>query len=406
MSHPSRLNHQSRHVFALLAVVLLLLGAGVPAAAQNAATPTPPPDNSQPVPASVGAAVPGSYFGPKPSEVQKELIGPYQLLKSGTIDLAANTITLPLYRGQMTDRKAVWYILTDTTDAGNAAALGINYSAKLAYAGVGKAIRNATLEKDATLTFDRGTVDFKPVHKVEAGAVPNPFPPKTAQPGSIGDADYSPLVRITNSGGQIYNAPIVAFDVGADQLNAFCDGNPDYAMVHDHVVKICPKTMTVTMKLTTGFSFARPVLYLSTEANDQVVAALEDATLAPGMKDLKVGLDDGAFSPVERIFIATNGPTGKENPQRQGLDSAVADQESPLNVFGGIPTVATDYSPLWDANVYQWTQAAIDKGYRARNLQEFEILGLAQEGWITGPDGTKFGSTGMIIDCAVAMRLL
>jgi len=43
--------------------------------------------------------VPLSYFGPAPSDVQKELIGPFQLLKSGQIDLDEGTTTLPIYEG-------------------------------------------------------------------------------------------------------------------------------------------------------------------------------------------------------------------------------------------------------------------------------------------------------------------
>jgi len=31
------------------------------------------------------------------------------------------------------------------------------------------------------------------------------------------------------------------------------------------------------------------------------------------------------------------------------------------------------------------TQEAIDKGYRARETEEFAILSLAGQGWITGP---------------------
>ena len=162
----------------------------------------------------------------------------------------------------------------------------------------------------------------------------------------------------------------------------------------------------MTLNLTTGFSFARPILYLSTDANDPAVAALEGATYAPGLEDITVGGDDGAFSAVERIFIASNGPTGKDNPQRQGLNSALVDGRSPLNVFGGIPTIATDYSPLWDANIYTWTKEAIDRGYRARNFEEFRILGLAQQGHITGPDGQQFGSVGGIINCPPMFRLL
>ena len=33
-------------------------------------------------------------------------------------------------------------------------------------------------------------------------------------------------------------------------------------------------------------------------------------------------------------------PTGKDNPQRQGFNSALTDGLSPLNVLGGIPTIA------------------------------------------------------------------
>jgi hypothetical protein len=62
------------------------------------------------------------------------------------------------------------------------------------------------------------------------------------------------------------------------------------------------------------------------------------------------------------VFV--NGHTGKDNPQRQGLNSALSDAASPLNVLAGIPTVATDYSPLWDINPAVWTQRAIELGYR------------------------------------------
>jgi hypothetical protein len=396
----------ARHRLALLvAALVLMLSSAAPVFAQDDATPAVPADNSQSAPAETGAGVPGTYFGPVPSSVQRELIGPFQLLKSGPVDTANSTVTLPLYLGHMPDGTNVWYILTDTNDKGNADALGLNYSAKLGYAGTGQAVRNATLGTDAKLTFESGTVDFSPELAVKPGEGDNAFPPSVATPGSVGDDAYTPLVRLTNAGDAIYNAPIVAFGTDADQLN-FCGGSPNYSIVHDDVLSFCPSEGTVTLALTKGFSFGRPVLYLSTDANVESVAALESATLAPALSDVQVGTDDGAFSAVERIFIATNGPTGADNPQRQGLNSAIVDGDGPLNVLGGIPTVATDYSPIWDANIYSWTQEAIDSGYRARNIQEFEILGLANLGWITGPNGAPFGSSGIVINCPIVMRLL
>lgn len=362
-------------------------------------------DNNPPAPASIGADVPLTYFGPSPSQVQKELVGPYQLLKSGQIDTQAATITLPLYQGRLVSGEPVWYILTDTNDKANADALGLNFSSKLTYAAVGRGVRHARQEKDTTLTFLSGKVDFTPEHKVAPGEAPNAFPPKVAEPGSVGDENYSPLVQVDNLGNTIYNAPVVAFGVTADQLN-FPDGKVDHKLVHDKVVKISPKEGTVTLGLTTGFSFAKPILYLSTEANDPAVAALEGATYTPALKDITTGHDDSAFSAVERLFTFTNGPTGKDNPQRQGLSSALLDGRSPLNVFGGIPTVATDYSPLWDVNVGEWTKKAIDLGYRSRLTEEFAILGFVQQGWITGPGGSKYGSSGFIVNCPPVFRFL
>jgi hypothetical protein len=358
-----------------------------------------------PAPPSIGADIPLTYFGPAPSTVQKELVGPLQLLRSGSIDMNQSTITLPLYEGSIRESgEPVWYILTDTTDKGNADALGLNWSPKLAYSALGA--RVATLTQNATLEFHSGTVDFSPEHRVTPGADPaNPFPPSEVQPGSIGDNDYSPLVRVENSGGHIYNAPIVAFGVNASQIN-FCEGNPDYSLVHDKVISICPSEGTVTIELTSGFSFARPVLYLSTDASVPLAAALERATLAPKLVNITTGRDDSAFSAVERIFVLANGPTGQGNPQRQGLNSALMGEGSPLNVLGGIPTIATDYSPLWDINLGVWTEEAINNGYRSRLTEEFAILGFVEQGWITGLGGGEYGSVGMVVNCPIVFRFL
>ncbi|MBA3978332.1 MAG: hypothetical protein H0X50_09110 [Nitrosopumilus sp.] len=371
------------------------------------------PDNIAPPPPSVGAGVPLTYFGPSPSEVDPQLIGPVKLLKAGQVDLNASTITLPLYQGQVKTNstegdgvKKVWYVLTDTSDRGNAESLGLNWSPKLTYSQVGNATRVATIEKNTTLTFNAGTVDFKPNRTLVPGDAPNAFPPKAATAGSVGDKDYSPLVRIQNAGNQIYNAPIVAYDVEAKDIS-FCNGNPDHGLVHDKVVKICPEEQTVTLKLVQGLSFSRPVLYLSLDASEQTTATLEVATFAPRLDDIQTGHDDSAFSAIERLFAVTNGPTGKDNPQRQGLNSAIIDNaSSPLNIFGGIPTIALDYSPLWDVNLGEWTKEASDNGYKSRLNQEFQFLDFVEQGWITGPEGKPFGSTGNIVNCPIVFRFL
>lgn len=371
-------------------------------------------DDVRPSPPSIGTDVPVTYFGPPPSTVEPELIGPVQLLRSGVLDEDAGTITLPLYEGRLKETgESIWYIITDTTDADVATALGINHAAKLAFADNIRAVRIAETSFDGTLEFHWGSVDFSPVRNVTPGnaddATAPPFPPSSFQPGAVGDELYSPLVKITTAGDHIYNAPMVAYNVTAEQLD-YCDTTPDYSIVHDQVAYICPEEGTVTMRLTPGFSFAKPVLYLTTDTNNELPAALEGAIFAPGLRDVAVGSDDSLFSAIERIFGFTNGPTntveGQVNPQRQGFNSALSGEGGPLNVLGGIPTVATDYSPLWDLNLGEWTQDAVDRGYVSRLTEEFQILGLVERGLITGPGGSLYGSSGNIINCPIVHRFL
>ena len=361
--------------------------------------------NLFPAPPSVGATVPLTYFGPSPSETNPSLVGPVQLLKSGTVDAAHGTITLPLYLGHMKgSNKNVWYILTDVDDPNVAAELGLNFSAKLTFAA--NAARTANLAADGTLVFDKGTVDFSPVRNIVPGPPGAEFPPVSAQPGAVGDADYSPFAQVVNAGGVIYNAPIVAFGVDANQIN-FPDGKVDYSIVHDEVVAIDPNNQTVTINLINGFSFGRPVWYISMDTSIPLGAAIEHNTFAPLMQQLHLGGDDSFSSPIERIFISTNGAEagGCNNPQRQGLSADLADGHRPNNVLGGIPTIALDYSPAWDAQLFEWTKDAIENGFRGQVREEFQILTFVQDGLITGPGGKPFGSSGFSINCPIAQRL-
>ena len=361
--------------------------------------------NLFPAPPSVGASVPLTYFGPSPSETNPSLVGPVQLLKSGTVDAVHGTITLPLYLGHMKgSKKNVWYILTDVDDPNVAAELGLNFSAKLTFAS--NAARTATLAADGTLVFDKGTVDFSPIRRIVPGPAGAEFPPVSAQPGAVGDTDYSPFVQVVNAGGVIYNAPIVAFGVDANQIN-FPDGDVDYSKVHDEVVAIDPNNQTVTINLINGFSFGRPVWYISMDTSIPLGAAIEHNTFAPLMQQLHLGGDDSFSSPIERIFIGTNGAEsgGCNNPQRQGLSADLADGHRPNNVLGGIPTIALDYSPAWDAQLFEWTKDAIENGFRGQVREEFQILTFVQDGLITGPGGKPFASSGFSINCPIAQRL-
>jgi hypothetical protein len=360
--------------------------------------------NLFPAPPSVGATVNLSYFGPSPSTVNRSLVGPVQLLNTGPVNATAGTITIPLYLGHMLDGKNVWYILTDTSNSDIADELGLNFSAKLAFAANGA--RTANFDENNDLVFDKGTVDFSPVRSVTPGPAGQEFPPTAYQPGSVGDSNYSPLVQIVNGGGTIYNAPIVAFNVSAGQIN-FPSGNVDYSLVHDQVVAIDPINMTVTINLINGFSFGKPVWYMSMDSSIPLAAAIEHNTYAPLQAVLPLGGDDSFSSPIERIFIATNGPEEGScaNPLRQGLSADLADGYRPNNVVGGIPTNALDYAPIRDAQLYQWTQAAINSGYRGQLREEFQILTFVQDGLLTAPGGGPFTTSGFSINCPIVQRL-
>jgi len=368
--------------------------------------------------ASIGTKVDISQFPPPDSLTNPDLAGPVQLLRSGKFDIPIEsltgvnipsgtprgTVTLPLFKGAVktpSGLKPAWYIILDAGNQVEAERLGVNFSKKLPNAG--DAARPATRQADGTFLFGSGIVDFSPNRVVVSGPEERAFPPTTAQPGSVGDADYSPLVRVD---GIVYDAPVVAAAV-EDADISFPNGNPNYALVHDQVVAIDPARRTVTMSLINGYSFGKPVFYISTDSSDPTVSAIEGNTFAPRMRRLEVGIDDIARSAVERIFIATNGASegGCANPQRQGLSAALLDGHRPNNTFGGIPTTATDYSPVWDANLYEWTDEAIEKGYRGLLTEEFRILKLARDRYITGPNGAAFGSAGPVIVCGVAARL-
>lgn len=344
---------------------------------------------------------------PSPSEVNPSFLGPVLLMKQAQVDLEKGTAKLPLRKGRLRSGETVWFVLTDATDENLANLHGLVYSPKLAYALTGKAAREATIAADGTFIFDGGKVDFSPERSVTPGAAPNFFPPKEFQPGSVGDADYSPLVHIKNASKDVlFNAPMLAFNVSEERLNEFCNGNADHRLTEDKVVAICPREGTVTLALTLGFTFGRPILYLSTEANDRLVATLEGATYAPALKDVPFALEDASpGESAERIYVFTNGPVGRNNPQRQGLDSALSDGRGPLNVLGGIPTINLDYSPLWRLFPTKWSNIAIERGYRSRLTDAIQIGDFQAKGFLTGLDDHELRPVGFIVNCPVVYRV-
>lgn len=395
-------------VVAFLAVSLVMLR-GITSNAEviNRGIEAGPYHEARPAPAFLQPDFKIVVGQPSPSEVNPSFLGPVLLMKSAQVDLVKGTAKLPLHQGKLASGETTWFILTDATDENLANLHGVNYSPKLAYGFTGRNQRTATIGRDGTWTFNRGKVDFSPELSIAPGPANAPFPPQAAQPGSVGDDTYTPLVKVTNATKDVlFNAPMVAFNQTEEQLNAFCDGNANHDLVHDKVVAICPSEGTVTLDLTIGFTFSKPILYLSTESNDATVATLETATYAPAMQDLPFAHEDALpGESAERIYVFVNGATGLDNPHRQGLYSALKDGRGPLNVLGGIPTINLDYSPMWRIFPAVWTEEAIQKGYRTRMSDAIHIEDMGAKGYIRLLDGGNLSAVGFIVNCPVVYRV-
>ncbi len=283
------------------------------------------------------------------------------LLRSAiSVDAQAETITLPLFKGRTVAGKATWYIVTDSSSRADAAHRGVNFAPRLRNTLGTRAVQKAR-RIGSELRF-AGTVDFSPERKVVPGN--EGFPPATAEPGSIGDARYSPLV--TTRGGVVLNAPQIKNATGQS----------------DSVVSIDTKARRVTIRLLRGWFNGTSVLYLRTDASAGLVAALEGSTLAPNL-DAARGLGSNAAGSARSAIIPViNGIRGKGKAGRQGLQSAVLGEGDPLNITQSFPG-AKDYTPVWDLHPAVWTDEAIASGKRHLLRSAAEVAREVRAGRIT-----------------------
>jgi hypothetical protein len=260
-----------------------------------------------------------------------------------------------------------------TSDA--AQRFGVNRSQKLANARGTLAVQKVIVQN--------GVVDFTPERHVVPG--PTGFPPLAADPGAVGEAGYSPLIQLPD--GAIVNAPQIANETGRA----------------DKVVDLDFTKAQVTYRETHGFQGGNAVRYVSTDASDPAVAALEDVTFAPLLNQAPFAGGDGTNSARAFLVAFVNGQTGAANPQRQGLNSALLDGLDPLNVLFWNPSQGR-YSPLWDVHPAAWTDAAIAAGQNVRQTDLGHVLGLVDDGIVTGPGGAPFAAAGFIVNCPIVSR--
>lgn len=411
---------------AVLLAVPVLLGAGGPT---NGLSDDLTPDLAD-------LSEPAVSFAPKGHKVLPES----KLLVDSAlgIDLTNQSITIPLHKGAFRGER-VWYIITEASDFGVANGLDVNFSPKLVNMAVGcpRCVQDVTLKGapknkfgEAVVQF-QGVPDFSPRRELVPGpaAGPGAFPPASATPGAVGDARYSPFIRIKGSP-VVYNTAIVASGDGPFDVER-------HTNTADRVLSIKKpgpaepgkfSTPTVEMLLVRGKEADETIFYLSTEASERTAATLERATFVPLLQGSAfLGGDDFLGAARERIFLFANGQTGADNPEAQGLSHLITDGRSAedaslkntellkalgeddgdaQNVLGDFPSLADPrhanaYSPLWDAQVGEWTKKAVDAGLNKRMTDENRILNFAAErpDLLTGPGGAPYGSVGFVINC-------
>jgi hypothetical protein len=304
----------------------------------------------------------------------------------GAVENSDGTVTLPLHKGTSQGRN-VYYIITDTSNGNLSQTLGVNTSQKLANARNTAAVQKVTVA-NGVVNFP-ASVNFSQVRILDA---PNGFPPSTFQPGAVGEPGYSPLIQLPD--GTIENAPQLAVDANGDGFISL------FIEAADKVVDIDIVNLTVRYRETNGFQGGNAVKYISTEASDLLAATLEDVTYAPALNAAPRLDDDSTASSRASLGAFVNGQTGANNPQRQGLNSAVVDGLDPLNVLRWNPSQGR-YSPLWDVHLSQWSAQAIAIGQNLQQHDYGDILGLVSHGLITGPGGVPFAASNFIVVCPI-----
>jgi hypothetical protein len=310
------------------------------------------------------------------------------------------TVTLPIFRGIQGDGKTVYYIITEASDYAVAKQMGINFAPKMAKAAGTPGAQNVTLA-NGIMHFP-GNVDFGHKYEVVAGPPPGYFPPMVANPGGVGDANWSPIVVLPS--GLVLNAQQVHNPTGS----------------HTRMKALDLDKRTVTLSILDGVQAGKQYYYhLVTDASASVPAVLEKGVYAPRLGKIpafgkSLPTEDSAllgFSPV------LNGSTVEGSGQDQGFSTALHNGIDPINVFPIPPDNAdqtNNYSPLWDAHVSQWTEKAIKEGKVHRIYSMTEQKQLIAEGYLTsavinppGPGNPYVGGlrpTMAIIDCPVVAQ--
>jgi hypothetical protein len=149
------------------------------------------------------------------------------------------------------------------------------------------------------------------------------------------------------------------------------------------------------LKLRFGFADGKHLRYLSFDANSEESAALEASTFAPAESDV---LKSGA---TEIIYTIVNGKTGQNDPERQGLNSALSGEGPSLDILAQFKEISAGYSPMWDVQLAEWTKEAIEKNQRKLITDGDDVAFNSDKGLLVSPGGGPVRTTGNLVNCPV-----
>jgi hypothetical protein len=310
--------------------------------------------------------------------------GHFRFITSGCENTTSTIAQFPLQKGT-SGGKTVWYVVTDSSNKADALARHVNFAPKLANA-IGTPGVQTVKMVNGVIDFP-ATVNFSPQRVLQPG--PAGFPPAKASPPSVGNAGYSPLIKLPN--GIVINAPQIANDSGHA----------------DKAVKLDMSKNTVLYQETEGRYEDKHVHYASFESGNPVAATIEDVTYAPAFNTIpKAGDVRLKTSARERLIAFINGPTGIANPGRQGINSTILDSADPHNILQEVPVLplhsdigAPLYTPGWDVHFAEWTKDAIASGSRVEIQSGDELDLRVTMKLVTGPGGKKFGPSDFTVNC-------
>lgn len=289
-------------------------------------------------------------------------------------DSLAARVVLPLLSGTADDADA-WFVLLETSDAEDARRRGVLHVPRLAELRGTASVQRGHLD-GARLVVESG-VDFAPDREVSAGN-PDAFPPRVATPGAVGRDGYSPYVEFPD--GTVRNVPIIA----------------DAQRHADRVMLINRVQGWVAMRVTRGYAEGRTLWYISTEASNPMVAAIEAATYAPKLAAAAPG------AATADLVAFVNGPRAAEDEaERHGLQSALSGEGDPQNILAALPGGAA-YAPLWNLHMTMWTPRAVNDRQRERLLGLNEVRARLASGLAVGMGANgELASSGAFVNCPV-----